>query len=85
MTSLPLRVAVTVYPVMGLPPFDDGAEKVTHTSVFDLRERAVSPGAPGTVAAGAVTVNDGAATVTGDDATDSPEVPAVFFAVALTV
>ena len=33
---------VTVYPVMGLPPSDDGAEKVTHASVFDRRERAVS-------------------------------------------
>jgi hypothetical protein len=71
---------------MGLPPFDDGAEKVTHTSVFDRREREVSLGAPGTVAVGvatdgvaeadgvaevdgvAVTVDDGATTVTGDDA-----------------
>jgi hypothetical protein len=59
---------------MGAPPFDDGAVKVTHTSVFDRRERAVSPGAPGTVAK-----------VTGDDATDAPESPAVFFAIALTV
>jgi hypothetical protein len=71
---LPLSVAVTVYPVMGVPPVDDGAEKVTHTSVFDLRDRAVSAGAPGTVAK-----------VTGDDATDAPESPAVFFAVAVTV
>jgi hypothetical protein len=32
-----------------------------------------------------VTVRDGAARVTGDDATDAPESPAVFFATALTV
>ena len=63
MTSTPLRVAVTVYHVMGAPPVDDGAEKVTHTSVFDLRDRAVSAGAPGTVAAGAVT--DGVAITAG--------------------
>jgi hypothetical protein len=59
---------------MSAPPVDDGAEKVTHTSVFDLREREVSVGAPGTVAK-----------VTGDDGPDSPEVPPVFFALALTV
>lgn len=53
---------VTVYSVMGLPPSDDGAEKVTHASVFDLRESAVSAGAPGAVAAWVVTVGDGAAT-----------------------
>ena len=85
MTSTPLRVAVTVYHVMGAPPVDDGAEKVTHTSVFDLRDRAVSAGAPGTVAAGAVTVDDGATTVTGSDGADSPELPAVFLAVAVNV
>jgi hypothetical protein len=60
---------------MGSPPSDDGAVKVTHTSVPVLREIEVSPGAPGTVAA----------KVTGDDATDSPDVPPVFFALALTV
>jgi hypothetical protein len=57
----PMSVAVTVYPVMGTPPVDDGAEKVTHTSVFDRRERDVSAGAPVTVAAWVATI-DGAAT-----------------------
>ena len=77
MTSTPRRVAVTVYPVMGTPPSDDGAEKVTHTSVFDLRERSVSPGAPGTVATGGVTGADGA---------DAAEVkPAAFVAVTVNV
>jgi hypothetical protein len=32
-----------------------------------------------------VTVDDGATTVTGDDATDSPELPAEFIAMAVTV
>ena len=54
---------------MGLPPSDDGAVKVTHTSVFDLREREVSAGAPGTVAAGVATdgvaVTDGVAEAEG--------------------
>ena len=77
MTSTPRRVAVTVYPVMGTPPSDDGAEKVTHASVFDLRERPVSPGAPGTVATGAVT---------GADGVDAAEVkPAAFVAVTVNV
>ena len=74
--STPRRFAVTVYPVMGSPPSDDGAEKVTHASVFDLRERSVSLGAPGTVATGGVTGADGA---------DAAEVPAAFVAVTVNV
>ena len=73
--STPRRFAVTVYPVMGSPPSDDGAEKVTHASVFDLRERSVSLGAPGTVATG----------VTGADGADAAEVPVPFVAVAVNV
>ena len=69
---------------MSAPPVDDGAEKVTHTSVFDLRAIEVSLGAPGTVAAW-VTVDVGATRVTGDDESDAPDSPAVFFATALTV
>ena len=73
--STPRRFAVTVYPVMGSPPSDDGAEKVTHASVFDLRERSVSLGAPGTVATG----------VTGADGADAAEVPAAFVAVTVNM
>jgi hypothetical protein len=68
---------VTVYEV-GVPP-----ELPAATVAVTLAVPATTVGAGGVP--GTDTVGVGAAKVTGDDATDAPESPAVFFATALTV
>jgi len=64
-----------------------GAEKTTMrvtppTAAVTVQDPERTGHSPGTDAA---TVTGDDATVTGEDATDSPEVPPVFFALALTV
>ena len=67
--------AVTVYTVIGAPPFEAGAAKLTVPPAGRYRRQPATPvGAPGTVAG-----------VTGLDGADAGPVPTAFVAVTVNV